>query len=165
MDVRPCEEPDLPGLDASLPLGEPYGHAHRLQGQTEGRWLYLIALDPSPVGSCLVRWNGPVDDLVREQLPDAVEISSLHVTPSARGRGAGQALIAEAELHALKRSRPVIGVAVADTNTDARRLYERLGYLPSGARYRAEYDYVDDSGTAHHEVEEGDFLVKELAEG
>jgi hypothetical protein len=55
-----------------------------------------------------------------------------------------------------------IGVGVGDDNPDARRLYERLGYVPAGGRYRAAYDYVDENGAASHVVEEGDFLVKSI---
>lgn len=162
VDVRPCEPRDLPLLDVALPLPGPYGHGYRLRGQDQGRWLYLIGLDPSPVGSCLVHWAGPVDETVRQQLPEAAEISSLHVADSARGQGLGRALITEAEREATRRGRRSIGVAVDDGNPDARRLYERLGYEPSGTRFRVEYDYVDESGTATHAIEEGDFLVKIL---
>jgi len=49
-----------------------------------------------------------------------------------------------------------------DGNPGARRLHERLGYEPSGQRFRAEYDYTAKGGTAIHAVEEGDFLVKTL---
>jgi GNAT superfamily N-acetyltransferase len=124
--------------------------------------LYLVALDPSPVGACLVHWDGPVDDGVRRQLPEVVDVSSLFVAAAARGQGAGQQLIAEAERQSLARGRATVGVGVGDENAGARRLYERLGYAPSGVRYRAEYDYVDDNATVVHVVEEGDFLTKRL---
>lgn len=162
MDVRACAAEDVPALEQALPIGGPYGHEHRLLGQVQERWLYLIALDPDPVGSCLVHWGGPVDDRVRQQLPNAVEITSLHVTPAARGRGAGRALIAEAERQAAHRGYARMGVGVADENREARRLYERLGYAPSGVRFRAEYDFVDASGSTGHAIEEGDFLVKTM---
>jgi len=37
-----------------------------------------------------------------------------------------------------------------DGNPGARRLHERLGYEPSGQRFRAEYDYTAEGGTAIH---------------
>jgi ribosomal protein S18 acetylase RimI-like enzyme len=152
----------VPNLGRSLPIGGPYGHAHRLRGQEEGRWLYLVACDPGPVGGCLVQWGGAVDEGVRRQLPDAVEISNLFVAAAARGRGAGRALIEEAERQTRLRGRHMIGVAVGDENLEARRLYERLGYAETGSRYRAEYDYENEQGERLHAVEEGDFLVKQL---
>src|SRR3954452_8683194 len=152
VEVRPCEPQDIPNLDRALPIGGPYGHAHRLRGQDEGRWLYLVAFEPGPVGGCLVQWGGPVDDVVRRQLPDAVEISNLFVAAGARGRGAGHALIEEAERQTVLRGRAIVGVAVGDENPDARRLYERLGYAETGSRYRAEYDYESEEGETVHAI-------------
>jgi ribosomal protein S18 acetylase RimI-like enzyme len=153
----------VPNLDRALPIGGHYGHDHRLRGQDEGRWLYLVAFDPAPVGGCLVQWGGPVDEGVRRQLPDAVEISNLFIASGSRGRGAGHALIEEAERQTILRGRPMVGVGVGDENPEARRLYERLGYAASGSRYRAEYDYENQEGEMLHAVEEGDFLVKQLS--
>jgi GNAT superfamily N-acetyltransferase len=118
VDVRPCTAEDLIALQQLLPIHGNYGHEHRLRGQPQQRWLYLLAFNPAPVGGCLVHWGGPVDDGVRHQLPEAVEITNLHVTPTARGQGAGRALIAEAEQQARHRGRPTIGVAVGDDNSD-----------------------------------------------
>jgi len=123
-----------------------------------------VAFDPGPVGGCLVQWEGPVDYRVRQELPDAVEISNLFVAAAARGRGAGHALIAEAERQALLHGRRMIGVGVGDQNPQARRLYERLWYTASGSRYRAEYDYESENGQMIHAVEEGDFLAKRLSD-
>lgn len=162
MDVRPCQAGDLPDLSETLPLTGPYGHDYRLRFQEAGRWLYLVAVDQTPIGVCVVHWHGPVQETVRQELPDAVEISNLHVAASARRSGAGRRLIAEAERQSLVRQRGTIGVAVSDENDAARRLYERLGYAPSGIRFRTEYDYVDESGSPLHAVEEGDFLIKSL---
>ena len=162
MEVRACEESDLPLLDQALPVAGPYGHAHRLRGQEQERWLYLVAFDPAPVGACLVHWRGPVHDDVRRQLPDAVEITHLYVAPEVRDRGVGHALVAAAEREAQLRVRRTIGVGVSDDNPDARRLYERLGYTPTGARYRVDYDYVTEAGATVHAEEQGDFLTKTL---
>jgi ribosomal protein S18 acetylase RimI-like enzyme len=162
VEVRPCEQSDLAALGEALPITGPYGHAHRLREQQQDRWLYLIALDPAPIGGCLVHWAGPVDDHVRAKMPDIVEVASLHVAAEARGRGAGHALISEAERQASLRGRALIGVGVADDNQGARRLYQRLGYTASTARYRAEYEYTDEGGVRHEVVEQGVFLIKSV---
>jgi GNAT superfamily N-acetyltransferase len=163
--ARPCRAADLPRLDDVLPLGD--AHRRRLDGQLEGRWLYLVALLPHaaerrPIGYCLVHWRGPTMENVRAALPDCVEINHLQVAEPARGRGAGHALINAAERAAAVRRRTTIGLGVGDDNPLARRLYERLGYAPSGIRYVVEYDYLDPAGNTAHAREVGDYLVKSL---
>jgi GNAT superfamily N-acetyltransferase len=152
---------DLDVLERILPLGG-NGHAHRLRLQGEGRCLYLVAVAPQPVGSCLVHWYGPTDATVRKALPDCVEINHLQVIETSRGQGAGRALLLEAERAAIERGRPMIGIGVDDDNPRARRLYEHLGYRPGGARYFADYRYDDPDGRELRAVETGDFLVKAL---
>ncbi len=56
--------------------------------------------------------------------PGAVEIESLFVTPSARGRGLGASLIATA----LAAGGEDVAWVVADDEGQARPLYERLGF-------------------------------------
>jgi len=159
--ARPCRAADLPALDTVLPLGN--AHRERLDGQAAGRWLYLIALAPGVVGHCLVHWRGPTMDTVRAELPDCVEVNHLYVAEQARGRGAGRALLAEAERATVVRRRSTIGLGVGDDNPRARRLYTSLGYVPSGARYAVEYAYLDATGRSVQAHEAGDFLIKSLA--
>jgi ribosomal protein S18 acetylase RimI-like enzyme len=166
VEVRPARPGDLDGLERALPLDGPWGHRHRLAGQDDDRWLYLLVQAeeraPEVVGSCLVHWDGPTDDVVREAFPDCVEITSLHVVAAARGRGAGQMMIAAAERAAAARGRTTIGIGVEDGNDGARRLYERLGYRPSNVAYVVEYDHLGDDGELMHAVERCTFLVKSL---
>lgn len=54
------------------------------------------------------------------------EINGLAADPP--GRGVGRLLIAAAEETASSSGARLVGMAVAHTNTRARRLYERLGY-------------------------------------
>src|SRR4051794_15842721 len=100
VEVRPCDESDLPLLAQALPLEGRYDHAYRFRGQQAGRWCYLLALEPGPVGACLVHWDGPTHDVVHRLLPDVVEVTSLYVAPHARGRGAGRTLMQDAERRA-----------------------------------------------------------------
>jgi GNAT superfamily N-acetyltransferase len=163
--ARPCRAADLPALDDALPLGD--AHRRRLDGQLEGRWLYLVALMPDgnerrTIGYCMVHWGGPTMESVRAALPDCVEINHLQVAERARGRGAGRALIYAAERAALARRRTTIGLGVGDDNPRARQLYATLGYAQSGVRYVVEYDYLDPAGNSAQACEVGDYLVKSL---
>jgi ribosomal protein S18 acetylase RimI-like enzyme len=165
MEVRACGPRDLADLRRALPLTGPYGHEHRLLGQTEGRWLYLLVLAAEPIGSCVVHWRGPVHDSVRSELPNCLEITNMYVAEHARRRGVGRTLLAQAELAAVQRGHAAIGVGVDIENPEARRLYESTGYATSGLRYRVEYDYVDENRQKQHAVETDEFLVKALGTG
>jgi len=160
MDIRPCQESDLPLLDQVMPLAGAYGHGYRLEGQRAGRWDYLVAFSPLPVGVCLVHWDGPVDEAVSRELPDCADITNLHVLARARGRGVGRALLSEAGRAAAVRGHVNIGVGVADDNPRARKLYEAVGFRPSGSRFAASYEYVDAGGRVVAVEETGDYLVK-----
>ena len=73
--------------------------------------------------------------------PDAVEICHLQVRPEHRGKGVGTALIVASERRASERGHRRIAVGVADDNPEARRLYERLGYRPTGIVDISDYLY------------------------
>jgi ribosomal protein S18 acetylase RimI-like enzyme len=98
-------------------------------------------------------------------MPNCVEITNAYVVEKARRRGVGRALLAQAELAAAQRGHSMIGVGVGDENANARRLYELIGYVTTGLRYRVEYDYVDAAGQTAHAVETSEFLVKTLGTG
>ncbi|WP_372982097.1 peptidase C39 family protein [Marinobacter sediminum] len=71
-------------------------------------------------------------------------IYSIAVSPSARGRGAGEKLIRAAEQEAVEAGRIVMRLEVREDNQSAIGLYERLGYRQFGT-YR---DYYEDHGNA-----------------
>jgi ribosomal protein S18 acetylase RimI-like enzyme len=66
--------------------------------------------------------------------PGQLELVSMWVRPQARGRQVGRALV-EAVVE-VARSRPVprVHLWVTESNTAARRLYERCGFTPTGER-------------------------------
>jgi ribosomal-protein-alanine N-acetyltransferase len=55
-------------------------------------------------------------------------IYSVAVSPRARGRGIGAALIRAAERHARRHGRTAMSLEVRKSNRAARTLYARLGY-------------------------------------
>jgi GNAT superfamily N-acetyltransferase len=63
-----------------------------------------------------------------------VELVSMYVLPSARGRGVGEALIGAVIGWARGRHAGSVHLWVTDTNKHARLLYERCGFSPTGER-------------------------------
>lgn len=74
----------------------------------------------------------------------------LAVRPARRSQGIGTFLVAQLEAAAVRAGMPAARLSVEDTNPDARRLYERLGYTAAGTE-AAEWDEDDgDGGTRRH---------------
>jgi len=59
---------------------------------------------------------------------DTWYVHALAAYPQHRSRGLGTALLAEADRRAALARKPGLSLIVTDTNTGARRLYERSGY-------------------------------------
>jgi ribosomal protein S18 acetylase RimI-like enzyme len=122
--IRLCEERDLEFFDR-------FGSSLHLEfcraefARTPERLTILVAVDAEdhPVGKL------HVDFEVREHEGAAVVVAAA-VTPELQRRGIGTALMAEAETRACRRGRLAMVVGVEDANPGARRLYERLGYVP-----------------------------------
>jgi GNAT superfamily N-acetyltransferase len=58
---------------------------------------------------------------------------SMWVAPAARGQGAGEALIGAVIGWARAAAYPTLRLDVGDANLHAQRLYERMGFTPTGA--------------------------------
>jgi len=69
-----------------------------------------------------------------EAEPETIELVSLWVTPQARGRGIGQALVQAVIDWARARSICRVHLWVAENNHPARALYERCGFRPTAER-------------------------------
>lgn len=152
--VRRCTDADVEELHAEEPPGRNYARGaaerHR-RGDVE----FLVAvLDGSIVGTGEVTMAEPA------------ELKNLSVRESARGHGAGSALIQAAErvveqrhLADGTRSRALI-LGVGEENPRAADLYERLGYVRTGVFTTTTYDYVDDDGVARPATERDENLIK-----
>ena len=85
---------------------------------------------------CLAEEDGAVTAFlsieVHREDPDYLYLDDLSVTEQSRGRGIGTMLIRRAEDYARELSIPVLVLHVEKENAGARRLYERLGYVPFG---------------------------------
>jgi GNAT superfamily N-acetyltransferase len=131
LSIRPCVDADLEALERAFPNGGHEQHAHHAYRT------YLVAWDEDrPIGVAVILWDGPFHPDVRAALPDAVEISNVHVHDDHRGRGVGTALIRDAERR-IDHGTVTVGVGVE--NPDADRLYRRLGYADTGLQWTTEY--------------------------
>jgi GNAT superfamily N-acetyltransferase len=114
---RPREEMDA-AVAASIEAA--------LQAPEEGQ-VILVAQDEhgDPLG--FVHVHSAVDYFTHETHS---HISDLAIEREAEGRGVGRALMGAAESWAASRGHRLLTLNVFDANHRARRLYERLGYLP-----------------------------------
>jgi ribosomal protein S18 acetylase RimI-like enzyme len=102
------------------------------EGDREERWRerlgiagshnVVAVLDGEPVGMAS---GVPADD-------ESVELISMWVAPSARGRGVGDALVREVEQWARESGARVLRLDVAEDNAAAQALYERRGFVLTG---------------------------------
>jgi GNAT superfamily N-acetyltransferase len=83
----------------------------------------VAALDGQPVGMAS---GVPTDE------DGVVELISMYVTPSGRGRGVGDHLLHAVEQWAQRVGAKTLRLAVAEGNRNALALYERNGFLDTG---------------------------------
>ena len=73
--------------------------------------------------------------------PGTWYVNVLAAYPEHRGKGCGAALLAVADRLAAEAGQRGLSIIVADTNTGARRLYERAGYREAGKRPMVKEDW------------------------
>jgi GNAT superfamily N-acetyltransferase len=172
--IRSCEQRDVAVFAATEPPG-----AHLAEWffarQLAGEVTFLIAwLGGVPIGSC---------ELVLGARP---EVRNLNVRGGWRGHGVGSALISASEdrvredrvredrahesrvpadraHQSMAREGGILVVGVALDNPDARRLYERLGFQPTGILSTTTYEFVDPDGITRKATEVDEELIKHLA--
>jgi GNAT superfamily N-acetyltransferase len=158
-----------PGADAELPalveaLGERSFFADRLARQHQGRGVLLVAwLGDRPVGDVYLMREPTDVPKVRRYLPGIPHLDHLEVVGPLQRRGIGTALIGAGEDTARRLGDEQLALGVGLANVDARRLYERLGYVDWGhgpvvGTWRA----VGDDGAAVAVSQLIDMLVKHL---
>jgi ribosomal protein S18 acetylase RimI-like enzyme len=109
-----------------------------------------------PIGQVVIVWAG------KESHPHFPDLQSLRVHPAFRGLGIGSKLLEAAETAVAQRGFSQVGLSVGLENPHAQRLYNRLGYHPTGAVYDDHWSYVDQNGVEQHMVERVMDLVKEV---
>ncbi len=158
--VRAATGHDLWGLMSVKP-GEAL-HRERLEGQENGAWTYLVAVESHGQGAVcgfvLLLWGGDEHHVGYPVLAD------LLVRESRRGQGVGSRLIARAEWLCRERGLPHLGLSVSPGgNPRAHALYLRLGYLPTPAPPHCDTYYVtDEQGRFHFHEDWCIALAKDL---
>jgi GNAT superfamily N-acetyltransferase len=113
IDVHELDEQEFARVDDALPL-------HRFNGWTAGS-TYLVAWDGAvPIGHVHIAWEE-----TELELP---ELQDMYVLPERRSQGVGKLLAHAAERLVSSQGHDRCSLSVSEANTDARRLYERLGY-------------------------------------
>jgi ribosomal protein S18 acetylase RimI-like enzyme len=137
--VRPEEYPEVGELLVNVYVGEGFSAPERtpalrnVEPLAAGGQL-LVARDQRDglVGTVtLVRSGASQAEIAHE---DEAEIRLLAVTPVARGRGVGEALVAECIHRARHLGCRRLVLSTRPTMTAAQRLYERLGFVRAPER-------------------------------
>lgn len=92
---------------------------------------------------------------LEDMVPGTWYVNVLAVYPEARGKGIGAGLLAVAEGIAIQLGKRALSIIVADTNVDARRLYERCGFTEVARRAMVKDEWV-------HRGSDWVLLVKDL---
>jgi RimJ/RimL family protein N-acetyltransferase len=79
---------------------------------------------------------------LEDMVPGTWYVNVLATYPESRGKGIGSELLSIAEGIATKLSKRALSIIVADTNTGARRLYERHGYSEVAQRAMVKDNWV-----------------------
>jgi ribosomal protein S18 acetylase RimI-like enzyme len=170
LEIRECAADDLDLLERLMPTPGHDAHTQHFTHQQAGGRTYLVAWHQAvPVGTCLIMWDGSYAGSfapeVHTALPDAVEISNVHVLPDARGRGVGTALITAAEARIVTRGCRAVMLGVGVDNPRAADLYVSLGYRDTGLVFTACYTYRGDDGVDRQAVEHSRVLAKMVGDG
>jgi GNAT superfamily N-acetyltransferase len=132
-DVRLAALSEAPGAFGSSYAREAEFTEERWRGRISERSVTFFAL-PGPADSGAPGPGTPVG-LAGVFVEDgAPELVSMWVAPSARGLGAGQALVEAAASWARGRGYPELSLWVTESNAPARQLYERCGFSATGDR-------------------------------
>jgi ribosomal protein S18 acetylase RimI-like enzyme len=109
-----------------------FSFRHTVVAETEGRVAaaligYPLPDTPEPLPDDIPPIVVPLEEL-ESMAPGTWYVNVLAAYPEHRGKGYGTALLGVAERLARAAGRRGMSIIVADTNTGARRLYERCGY-------------------------------------
>ncbi|OGN98784.1 MAG: hypothetical protein A2Z71_00415 [Chloroflexi bacterium RBG_13_50_21] len=162
VSIRQAEKDDL----AELEWNGEYKHFRRLYADTYtmaehgGAVIWIAELNGSGlIGQCFVslKRNIPelADGLVRAY------VYGFRVKPEYRNHGIGTQIMTTIEDDLKKRGFQQITLNVGQNNQNARRFYERLGYIVIGAD-PGNWSYIDDQGRRIDMHEPAWRMVKDL---
>ena len=162
--VRPFRPGDLPRLLVGAGPRDRFHHGERSRMHERGVATYLLAWDGGRPCGRVTLFHRSTYEQVRDVLGDFPELNGLEATP--HGLGIGSRLIAAAEAAATALGARRVGLAVEHGNADARRLYERLGYVEwEHGEVVDRWQERDGSGTVVREhADPCSYLVKALTD-
>lgn len=101
---------------------------------------YSLPDAPDPIPDTMPPMFVPLQEL-ENLAPSTWYVNVLAAYPQERGRGHGTRLLALAERIAAEAGTRGLSIIVSDSNTDARRLYERTGYREVARRAKVKEDW------------------------
>jgi ribosomal protein S18 acetylase RimI-like enzyme len=159
--IRPVREDDLPRLTWTEDM---WLYRNLLQkayeAHVEGKRLFLVAaIKDYPVARLAIQISS--GNIHYADGRDRAYIYAIHVMTPLQGLGIGTCLIEAAESILAQRGFRWATIAVAKTNLQARRLYERLGYRVF-RQDPGQWSFTDPDGKLHQVNEPSWGMVKEL---
>ncbi len=125
--VRTANYDDLDRIIARFGDGPLLYDRYARQRSGAGQMLLATYVD-QPVGLAFVWLSEAEEPELREYLPGAPILQRLEVAPPFRNKGIGTRIVWAAEDIAVRLRHQYLVLGVGESNTDAIRLYERLGY-------------------------------------
>jgi GNAT superfamily N-acetyltransferase len=164
LDIRPAGPDDVAVLVRAF--GQEKFFKDRLGRQVAGRGMVLTAwLATQPVGAVYLWQELAEEPEIRRHLPMVPLLNHLEVLPAWRNQGIGTGLIHAAERILAESGARTVALAVELRNTDAERLYLRLGYRRWGLPPVACLTDISSNGYRASTVEVCNVLVKVLTGG
>ena len=116
----------LETLEAARALGDEVWRARAARGSVGGDAAQVVAAEDGS-GRALATCLAFVSD-------ERVWLGAVYVTPVARGHGLVAAMLEQVAAWARAQGQDALLLEVHEDNGAARRAYERLGFVPTGAR-------------------------------
>lgn len=153
---------ELEIIEAAFPSGDATKHQSRFDMQMQDGANYLFAwFQGVPIGHVLLRWHGTLDEPIASSLRDCPHVEDLFVQKEYRSEGIGTTLLNAVESSVKERGFNRMGLAVGTENSNAKRLYERLGYVETSfGAFDSCWVEVDKHGESKEYRESVVYLVK-----
>jgi GNAT superfamily N-acetyltransferase len=115
-------------------------HVWRQRLDSPSAATFLAWVDGAPAGTATGKIDDPDDDVT---VPGSWQLVGMWVEPDARGSGVADHLIEAVSEHARERSASCLTLWVTEINYRAIAFYQRIGFVPTGARQLVREDEPD----------------------
>jgi GNAT superfamily N-acetyltransferase len=166
IEIIPSEDTQIEFLQSELSTQVSINnHQKRHAVQQSGKGLYLIAWqDSKPVGHFLLRWDGPETDTSGMYPYPTPYLEAGGTKKAYRRKGVATKLIKRAEEIIKEKNYNTIGLAVGTIdNPDAKRLYEKLGFMDwNKGVFEVSWEFKSSDGKTGTESETCIYMFKNL---